>query len=512
MNTFFFYEPNATATRFSNKERFRSHPATKARVLNDNQNTGGIKAACDVDSTQQIPTTAKIRVATPQSSDDSVETDSAPETWDDCFDDAKHSDSGDSLRSLFSDFADELEMSLEHFRDTSTSHVPPCEVTPGTAGPEPSREPHGSEYSKTALESSLAVASGGQCAEPDDNGARPLAASNCDQASSSTRLFSESMYTPEPSSYVVGPSRVEKGTQTDLHGINGADFRRDSCEGVDQMGVTVCGDPDTIHESTQERSSLERHGDGAGGTSIVNNTAMNIANSDYNEVVESPQLSLPAHVEDPSDFRSSHHAISHSSIDGSQHSQYLPIHGFFTVHEREGQLAYTLSFFPSSIGSSLQLADERAHALPARGEGTEQYSNTPEPADNDDEDDYRSAQDHPLGADRPSSLSPGDGSSQQCLVGQKGDQYSPDEDALLRKLKGMNMAWTEIAKSFPGRSKGSLQTRYCTKLKRKDILDDDTEKGQQGLKRRRKTVYEASEGDPSMQLQCELSGQLENCG
>lgn len=74
----------------------------------------------------------------------------------------------------------------------------------------------------------------------------------------------------------------------------------------------------------------------------------------------------------------------------------------------------------------------------------------------------------------------------------------------------MNIVGTEITKSFPSWLKGSLQTHYCIKLKYKDILDDDTEQGQQELKRRRKTVYKASEGDPSMQLQCDLDCVIEN--
>lgn len=48
----------------------------------------------------------------------------------------------------------------------------------------------------------------------------------------------------------------------------------------------------------------------------------------------------------------------------------------------------------------------------------------------------------------------------------KGTQFSADEDALLIGLKEVNrLLWSEITKHFPGRSTGSLQVRYSTKLK-----------------------------------------------
>ncbi|KAL1845529.1 hypothetical protein Plec18170_009725 [Paecilomyces lecythidis] len=48
----------------------------------------------------------------------------------------------------------------------------------------------------------------------------------------------------------------------------------------------------------------------------------------------------------------------------------------------------------------------------------------------------------------------------------KGTQFSADEDALLIDLKEVDrLSWSEIAKHFPGRSTGSLQVRYSTKLK-----------------------------------------------
>lgn len=57
--------------------------------------------------------------------------------------------------------------------------------------------------------------------------------------------------------------------------------------------------------------------------------------------------------------------------------------------------------------------------------------------------------------------------------------FSLEEDTLLMKLKREDQTWDNIAARFPGRSKGSLQVHYSTKLKRQ-------RKGQQwGRKRQR---------------------------
>jgi hypothetical protein len=50
------------------------------------------------------------------------------------------------------------------------------------------------------------------------------------------------------------------------------------------------------------------------------------------------------------------------------------------------------------------------------------------------------------------------------------------EDNLLIKLKQKdNLPWSEIAKHFPGRTKGSLQVRYSTKLRSLSWFDESSE-------------------------------------
>lgn len=53
-------------------------------------------------------------------------------------------------------------------------------------------------------------------------------------------------------------------------------------------------------------------------------------------------------------------------------------------------------------------------------------------------------------------------------------KFTPEDDQLLVDLKEKkNLAWKQIADFFPGRSSGTLQVRYCTKLKAKTTLWTD---------------------------------------
>ncbi|KAF2217381.1 hypothetical protein CERZMDRAFT_30742 [Cercospora zeae-maydis SCOH1-5] len=53
-------------------------------------------------------------------------------------------------------------------------------------------------------------------------------------------------------------------------------------------------------------------------------------------------------------------------------------------------------------------------------------------------------------------------------------KFTPEDDALLVELKETkNLTWKQIADFFPGRSSGTLQVRYCTKLKAKTTIWTD---------------------------------------
>ena len=50
-------------------------------------------------------------------------------------------------------------------------------------------------------------------------------------------------------------------------------------------------------------------------------------------------------------------------------------------------------------------------------------------------------------------------------------KFTPEDDQLLVDLKEKkNLTWKQIADFFPGRSSGTLQVRYCTKLKAKTTV------------------------------------------
>ncbi|KIW09587.1 uncharacterized protein PV09_00458 [Verruconis gallopava] len=53
-------------------------------------------------------------------------------------------------------------------------------------------------------------------------------------------------------------------------------------------------------------------------------------------------------------------------------------------------------------------------------------------------------------------------------------KFTPEDDGLLVDLKEKkNLTWKQIADFFPGRSSGTLQVRYCTKLKAKATVWTD---------------------------------------
>ena len=50
-------------------------------------------------------------------------------------------------------------------------------------------------------------------------------------------------------------------------------------------------------------------------------------------------------------------------------------------------------------------------------------------------------------------------------------KFTPEDDTLLVELKETkNLTWKQIADFFPGRTSGTLQVRYCTKLKAKTMV------------------------------------------
>ncbi|KAI1315069.1 hypothetical protein F5Y16DRAFT_406984 [Xylariaceae sp. FL0255] len=80
---------------------------------------------------------------------------------------------------------------------------------------------------------------------------------------------------------------------------------------------------------------------------------------------------------------------------------------------------------------------------------------------------------------RPSSRSKKGASAKQRRA--RKDTFAPDEDKYLSELKEkLRLPWKEIherfTESFPGRSRGALQVRYCTKLKRRDSSNTSSQR------------------------------------
>lgn len=98
-------------------------------------------------------------------------------------------------------------------------------------------------------------------------------------------------------------------------------------------------------------------------------------------------------------------------------------------------------------------------------------------------------------------------------------KFTPEDDSLLVELKEKkNLTWKQIAEFFPGRSSGTLQVRYCTKLKAKTTVwtDDMVQKlrnAMQEYENDRWRIISAKVGSGFSPAACrdkaaELSGEL----
>ena len=87
---------------------------------------------------------------------------------------------------------------------------------------------------------------------------------------------------------------------------------------------------------------------------------------------------------------------------------------------------------------------------------------------------------------RAEGMSSSSGMGSSSVVGQEGMpdpaprpkgpklKFTHEEDTLLVDLKeNKNLTWKQIAEFFPGRTSGTLQVRYCTKLKAKTTVWTD---------------------------------------
>jgi len=131
----------------------------------------------------------------------------------------------------------------------------------------------------------------------------------------------------------------------------------------------------------------------------------------------------------------------------TQEREGIPIRGFLTLRPFQSEFVYCVTFsqdLSPLCGSERNITDHRSRAEGRR-------NNRPSP---------------------PRKIAFGRGG--------RNSPFSSTEDALLVKLKEKRgLSWAEITEHFPRRTKGTLQVRYCTKLKRRP------EGPQPGTKRRR---------------------------
>jgi hypothetical protein len=128
-------------------------------------------------------------------------------------------------------------------------------------------------------------------------------------------------------------------------------------------------------------------------------------------------------------------AASATSSGSRQESDEIPIHGYFTLKTIESKVVYCLTF-------SQELLPEPSGRWQRQGIARSVSSSS----------DMRDSERLPV---------------QGRDVGRpvRNSRFSSEDDELLLQLKGEGLSWDEISDYFPGRSKGTLQVHYSTKLK-----------------------------------------------
>jgi len=131
----------------------------------------------------------------------------------------------------------------------------------------------------------------------------------------------------------------------------------------------------------------------------------------------------------------SYQATAATSSVSMQESEEIPIHGYLTLKTIESKVVYCLTF-------SQELLQEPG--------GTSQRQGIPGS--------FSSSRDR-----RDSGRLPVQERDMNRPV--RNSRFSSEDDNLLLQLKGKGLPWDEISDHFPGRSKGTLQVHYSTKLK-----------------------------------------------
>jgi len=131
----------------------------------------------------------------------------------------------------------------------------------------------------------------------------------------------------------------------------------------------------------------------------------------------------------------SYQATAATSSVNMQESEEIPIRGYLTLKTIESKVVYSLTFsqeFLQEPGGTSQ----RQGILKSVSSSRDRRDSGPLPAQERDINRHV-----------------------------RNSRFSSEDDTLLQQLKGKGLSWDEISDHFPGRSKGTLQVHYSTKLK-----------------------------------------------
>lgn len=284
MSAFLFYEPNGSANRYSNKERFRAHP--RRQVLPVNRDVVGISEPTCESSYGMMDTASKTLQTLPLERAFQRETTSCTSAiGDDCFDEAQMSDGGDSLRSLFSDFTDDRLGDAEHNSVNGLApvkHLPSATVSHAATDANPAPSEFGSFGQSQPVAGSAPFAVGYRQHDSSDHiDARQAFSLTCmppirnfTEIDSDSVTFADPLHNDLAIIDLVNTTYTEAGTQTDHPDVTLSDREMQT----DQYGTEATnskeGRPFSVLIQTRETldNSYEQHDEHVGNQRRVNTT------------------------------------------------------------------------------------------------------------------------------------------------------------------------------------------------------------------------------------------------
>ncbi len=139
-------------------------------------------------------------------------------------------------------------------------------------------------------------------------------------------------------------------------------------------------------------------------------------------------------------------AVTASPSDGVQESEEIPVHGYLTLKTIESKVVYCLTFSQDLLPGPRRTSQRQGTAKSVSSIS-----------------DRRDSEWSPL-------------QERATNIPARNSRFPPEDDELLLQLKGEGLSWDMISHRFPGRSKGTLQVHYSTKLKPRSETSKNTKK------------------------------------